>query len=404
MASITPEKNKAGKITRYRIKVFRGYDVYGKQIQPYSTSYIPNSSLRGRALQKDLERFAKEFEEQCLNKTNVCTVDVKLVDFIPRYLDIEKNLVSPTTFVYYKRIISDLIVPALGHFKLSEIKPEHVQQFINQLLNLPKTYQSGKGNTTGETLSGSSVRRYLTVLKSILNRAVKLGLLPESPAKAEKITIPQIQNPKTEIFTKQEAAEMLSCLEKETLQFQTLIQLAIFTGARRGELVGLKFSDVNFETKTITIERSAYKLKGESASTKSPKDYETRVITINNGCCDLLKALKTEKEQQAQKMGDKWVDEGWIFTQADGKMMNPTTPSAQFSKFLKKNDFKHRKFHSLRHTSATLLLYAGVDLKQVQGRLGHSDISTTNKYLHLIQSADVEAVNKLDKMLINPKK
>lgn len=80
--------------------------------------------------------------------------------------------------------------------------------------------------------------------------------------------------------------------------------------------------------------------------------------------------------------------------------MNPKTPTKQFSKFLKKHGLKHRKFHSLRHTSATLLLYGGVNLKQVQERLGHGDISTTNKYLHCIAEADEEAANVLQNMLI----
>lgn len=82
--------------------------------------------------------------------------------------------------------------------------------------------------------------------------------------------------------------------------------------------------------------------------------------------------------------------------------MNPQTPTKQFQKFLAKYKLKHRKFHSLRHTSATLLLYGGVSIKQVQGRLGHGDIETTNKYLHIIEEADVEAANILSSMLISP--
>lgn len=405
MASVTPIKNKNGEITRYRVKVFRGYDVNGKQLNPYTTSYVPNPSLKGKSLQKDLDRFVKEFEEQCTLSTasSLNNPNVKLIDFVNQYLEIQKDLLAPTTYSYYKRTIEIFILPMLGHFKLKEIMPNHVQQFINNLLKSPKTYQNGKENINGETLSNSSVRRYLTVLQSVLNLAVKLGLISESPAKAEKITIPKVQNPKTEIFTKQEAAEMISCLQKEPIQFQVLIQLAIFAGARRGELVGLKFSDVDYNSRTITIQRSAYKLKNQPASTKPPKDYETRVVTINETCCELLRSLKRDKERRAKRRGaDRWVDEGWIFTQANGTMMNPTTPSAQFTKFLKRNNLRHRKFHSLRHTSATLLLYAGVDIKQVQGRLGHSDISTTNKYLHLIKSADAEAVDKLDKMLKFP--
>lgn len=80
--------------------------------------------------------------------------------------------------------------------------------------------------------------------------------------------------------------------------------------------------------------------------------------------------------------------------------MNPQTPTKQFSKFLERHGLRHRKFHSLRHTSATLLLYAGVNIKQVQGRLGHGDIETTNKYLYVLEEADVEAAKALDIMLL----
>lgn len=110
--------------------------------------------------------------------------------------------------------------------------------------------------------------------------------------------------------------------------------------------------------------------------------------------------LKAEKLSECQRLGSQWIGGNWVFTQWNGEMMNPMTPTKQFSKFLARNGLKHRKFHSLRHTSATLLLYAGVNIKQVQGRLGHGDIETTNKYLHLIEEADVEAVNKLDIMLL----
>ena len=110
--------------------------------------------------------------------------------------------------------------------------------------------------------------------------------------------------------------------------------------------------------------------------------------------------MKIEKTEQAIKFNDKWHNENWLFTQDNGEIMNPQTPTKQFSKFLKKYGLKHHKFHSLRHTSATLLLYGGVNIKQVQQRLGHGDISTTNKYLHCIAEADEEAANVLQNMLI----
>lgn len=171
-----------------------------------------------------------------------------------------------------------------------------------------------------------------------------------------------------------------------------MIQLAIFTGARRGELVGLRFSDFDFENHKVTIERTAIKLKGEKTTTKPPKDYEARTIAINPTCSSLVQELQQEKRNQIRKTE-------WVFTQDNGEIMNPQTPSRQFEKFLKKHGIKHRKFHALRHTSATLLLYSGINLRQVQARLGHSDIETTEKYLHCIEEADEQAAKELTKLL-----
>lgn len=399
MANITPRRDKNGNITSYTIRVYHGYDSSGKRLKPFTTSYKPPKGLTAKQADKEAARFANDFENECLHYGEANS-SMRLADFVPKYLEIAKSTISPATYEFYKLKIDSLIIPALGHLKLKDINPSHIQKFINQLAAAPKEKRSGVPVESGETLSPSTVRRYLTVLQSIFKQSVKLGLISDSPAKVERLTLPKAQAPKIDIFTKQEAAQMLEALENEDLQFQTLIQLAIFTGARRGELCALKFSDIDFEQRKITIERAAYKIKGQPLATKPPKDYETRTVTINDSCIELLKLLKAEKIRDAQRLGSQWLGGNWVFTQWNGEMMNPMTPTKQFSKFLSRNGLKHRKFHSLRHTSATLLLYAGVNIKQVQGRLGHGDIETTNKYLHLIEEADVEAVNKLDIMLL----
>lgn len=394
-----PQYDKHGNIKSYRIRISRGLDYNGKRITPITTTFNVPAGLTEKQALKEAKRFADEYEKQC-SYLGFGNSNIKLGDFCSQYLDIAKNTLSPTTYEFYKIKIDTLIIPALGHLKLKDITPVHIQQFVNELSKATKEKRSGQPDENGDTLSPSTVRRYLTVLQSVLKQAVKLGLISDSPAKAERLTLPKAQAPKVEIFTKQEAAEMLACLEQEDLQFQTMVQLAIFTGARRGELTALKFSDIDFEQRKITIERAAYKPKGKPIAIKPPKDYETRTVTINESCVELLKMLKAEKIEKAQRLGSQWMEGNWVFTQWNGEMMNPMTPSKQFPKFLEKNGLKHRKFHSLRHTSATLLLYAGVNIKQVQGRLGHGDIETTNKYLHLIEEADVEAVNKLDIMLL----
>lgn len=367
-------------------------------------SACPAPGMTAKQIQKELQKQAVLFEEQCRQGKISANKNIKLANFCPMYLDIKKDVLAPRILHEYSRIIDKLIIPLLGHIKLSELKPAHIQQFIQYLQGDVRQKKDGSLDENNPKLSQATIRRKLTVLQSILKQAVKLDIISTNPANAEKLTLQKVVSPKIEIFSKQEAAQMLECLEKEDLQFQVLVQLAIMTGCRCGELVGLKFSDFDYNRNKVTIERSAYKLPGEPIKTKPPKDYEIRTITVNQHCIDLVLLLKAVKSEQAIELGTAWSDGDWLFTQWNGEIMNPQTPTKQFSKFLAKNGLKHRKFHALRHTSATLLLYGGVNLKQVQERLGHGDISTTNKYLHCIAEADEAAANVLQDMLITHNK
>lgn len=400
MPNITPRKNKSGEITSYTIRVYHGYDSKGKRLKPYTMSWKPAPGMTPKQVEREVQRQALLFEEECRQGNISNTRNMKLADFCPMYLEIKKDALAPRILHDYERAINNLIIPKLGHIKLSELKPAHVQQFVQYLQGDVRQKKDGSIDTDNPKLSQATIRRKLTILQSILRQAVKLDIIPSNPADASRLTLPKVVAPKIDIFSKQEAAEMLSCLEKEDLQFQVLIQLAIMTGARCGELVGLKFSDIDFKQNKITIERSAYKLPKQPIMTKPPKDYEVRTVSVNSYCIELIKLLHSEKQRQAQELGSAWIDGQWLFTQWNGEIMNPQTPTKQFAKFLEKNGLKHRKFHSLRHTSATLLLYGGVSLKQVQGRLGHGDITTTNKYLHCLAEADEEAANVLQNMLI----
>ena len=165
----------------------------------------------------------------------------------------------------------------------------------------------------------------------MLNLACKLEIIPSNPARAEKLTLPHKVQKKIEIFTKQEASTMLSCLENEELKYQVLIQLAIILGARRGELVALKWGSIDLRSNLITISQSSYKLTGESMQTKPPKDYEVRTISASTYCMDLLLLLKDEQETDKIRLGDQWQDEGWVFTQWNGKPMNTSCPIRTFS-------------------------------------------------------------------------
>lgn len=361
MPSITPRKNKDGDIISYTIRVYHGYDSQGKRLKPYTMTYKPAPNMTAKQIEKELQKISLDFEERCKKGIAGNAERITLEEFSKIYLESKVKTLSPSTYEFYERAIENKILPALGFHKVNQIKPPHIQAFINQLCGLSK--QKRDGTQDSETMKPSSVRRYLTVVQSIFKFAVKQNIIDSSPAKAELLEIPRVVTPKIEIFTKQEAAEMLSLLELEDLQFQVFIQLAIMTGARRGELTALKFSDFDYVNNKVTIERAAVKLKGKPTQIKAPKDYEVRTVAVNPYCIDLVRLLRSEKDKQAETFGNQWREHDWLFTQDNGEIMNPQTPTKQFSKFLERNHLKHRKLHSLRHTSATLLLYGGVNIK-----------------------------------------
>lgn len=404
MADIKENRNADGKLISFRIRVGDGYGIDGKQRRKTMTWKVPHGMTEKQAI-KAAQTAAVEFEEQVKNGLAGSQRGLKLCDFIPMYLEVKKGSLSPRIHAEYERSINDFILPALGHFKLSELRPTHIQEFVNQLQNVPKRRRTGEIDGDGNNrLAPATIRRRLTILQSILATAVKLDIIYDNPADSKRLTLPKVPTPKIEIFTKQEMETMLSCLDDESLQFKTLIWIAVCSGCRAGEITGLKFSDFDYDNCQMTVERSIYKLKNQPIAIKPPKDYETRTIKLPKEVIDLVKLLQVEKRREQFTLGTAWNGDNWLFTQIDGSVMHPHTAGSQFNKFLKKHDLPHKKFHSLRHSSATFLLFGGLDIKAVQSRLGHADISTTQKYLHVVQEADEQAANILQGMFITHKK
>ncbi len=380
----------------YLITVSLGRDVDGKQIRRTMT-WKPEIGKRytSKQLENEVQRQAVLFEEQCKNGQISSGGNMRLVDFIPQYLENIKGEVADTTYTAYVRVINTLIIPSLGHLKLKEIKPLHVQKFVNALSG------DGLNQNSGKTLKPATVQRYYVILQSILHNAYRLELIPSNPADSAKIKLPTIGEQKTEIYDKEELAELLTALEDEPLQFKCLIHLAIITGCRRGELVALQWSDIDFEKGVITISKSAYTRTGQPVGIKDTKTHKSRKVSVSQYCMDMLKDWHTEQLKLHLQLGTAWKGEDWVFIQADGSIMYPTSPTMMFDKFLKRKGLPHKKFHALRHTSATLSLVSGVNIKTVATRLGHSQMKTTDRYVHTIEEADRQASDVLGDMIQN---
>ena len=181
MARIEPRKNKQGEIISYRIRVYRGYDDEGHKLKPFETTWKVPDGWTEKRIQKELQKVAADFENRC-QQGEVCSEqDMKLSKFCGMYLDLVKNSLAPRTLEAYTDYINKLIIPALGHMKLSEIKPVHVQRFVQMIAETPKP--------NGKMPAASTVQRKLVCLQSIMRQAVKLGIIPSSPADSKKLTL-----------------------------------------------------------------------------------------------------------------------------------------------------------------------------------------------------------------------
>ncbi len=191
---------------------------------------------------------------------------------------------------------------------------------------------------------------------------------------------------------------MLEYLENENIMWKTLIHLALCTGCRRGELAGLQWSDILWEKKQIQISKSVYFIKGEKNIKRPKNNTSNRVIVIPDYMIVLLKKYKVwQMEQTLQTQISNMHN--MLFTDKKGNYLSPQYITLWFQNFLKRNGMQHIKFHALRHTSATVLLKNGTDIKTVSSRLGHSNLSTTNRYVHALLDADIAAAETLEQVL-----
>ena len=365
MANITPKPNGT-----YLVRISCGRDIMtGKQILRGRIFKPSKSDLSQEIFQKELNKFIEDFTDELQCERNRKKPENKIVsDFAKEYLSIQKTSLSPTSYVLYERIIEKHIVPMLGRMRLRDIKTYHVQDFIMKLNSMPRN--NGKSGH----ISPQTVKRYTTVLRSMLAMAYKMCYTDDDVGISRRLTFPKEHYQEVDVFKIEEIKAILKGAKAEPINIRLLIEVALFTGMRRGEIVGLKWSDINFDKQCLTVKRSIYKPKGEKSIEKEPKSHSSfRTIAIPNCLCETLKKYKKSQEEDSLSFAT-WPNLEYMFTDKNGNVMNPQTPTKQFSKFLDRHNIRHLKFHCLRHTSATLLLSNGCDIKTVSARLGHSSI------------------------------
>lgn len=377
----------------YQIRVSCGSDIYGKKIIN-SMTWKPDEKMTPRQIEKELNKVAVQFEEKV--KRGVTTkIDnkIKLHEFCDIYLEMQEKTFAPNTFHNYQKIIENYIIPTLGHLKLVDIIPLHIQKFVNVL-----SEQNANYNTKSIYLSSSTVKTYFIVLQSIFKFACKKGFLEFNPSSLNNIDMPKAPSIHTNILDDKDITILLDCLEKESFQHKMIIHLALCTGCRRGELVALQWNDILWDKKQIIVSKTAYHVNGKKGIKLPKTTSSNRTIVIPDYILYMLKEYKKYQIEQ-QLITQIPNPYNMLFTDRYGNYLSVNVLSSWFKYFLKKNNLPYIKFHALRHTSATILLANGTNIKTVSSRLGHSNLSTTNRYVHALIDADIAAAETLGQKL-----
>lgn len=395
MAHPAPLKNKDGIVYGYQIKVYRGRDANGKQLKPYSTVWrIPEGMKNQRTIHKELEKFAVLYEQQC-KEGLVSTEKKTFAAYAEYFMALKERDQKHSTVERYRELLVR-IDEEIGHMKLVDINCEHLNRFYVRLS------QKGQNKKTGEGLSAKTIMEHHRLIHGIFNQAMKEGLVRFNPA--ETASPPSVKKKEAAFFEVETVEKIMKCLEKEPLKWRCITLLLIATGARRGEIMGLKWSAVDFKKDEIKICNNLLYSKKRGIYADSPKTNENRYICVEHSVMQLLAQYRREQSVLRLKMGSRWVNTGYCFTRENGEPMHPDSVTDWLTKFSKKYDLPHINPHKFRHTQASILIGEGVDIITVAKRLGHKDPSTTsNIYAHVLAKADAEANKALADVLFKKK-
>ena len=466
MAQITKRTGKNGKIS-YLIRVSDGYGVDGKQ-RKKSMTWTPPKGMTPKKIEKELQKQALMFEE-AVSAGTMEDGSIRFQVFSEKWMKeyAEKQLKIKTVEGYRRMLIR--INQGIGHIKLRDLKTGHLNSFYSNLqeegmrqdtkckartdlgalskkkqltktqlaemtglssyavrsalsgnnVNLDSAGKIAKAlgyprselfdeEAAAGTLDANTIRAYHRVISSILSKAVKWGYIPFNPA--NNAELPKLETKEAACLDEADARRLLELLQNEPIKYRAAITFDLLSGLRRGELLGLRWSDVDFINETITIVQTSGYASGKGVYIDTPKNKTSaRPLKLSRSAFLILREYQDWQDEQRRICGDRWQDKDRrVFTTDEGAPIHPDALSKWFRDFANRNGFPGVHVHSLRHTYASLMIAEGTPLAVVSRRLGHAQVSTTaNIYAHVIASADEKAAQISEKfadVIASPKK
>lgn len=364
-------------------------DENGKRKTPWISTNLPVKGNKKRAenFMMDVRRnFVPPNVQRIEEREAMQKGDILFTDFLLKWLRVAKSTVKLTTYASYEMMATRIIIPYFEtlNIKLKELTTEDIQEFYSAQL---------------ERVSANTVIHYHAVIHRALKYAVKIKTIQSNPAV-------NVERPRKEKFIgsfydKKEINTLFDIIQGHPLE--VAIKLAAFYGLRREEIIGLKWTAIDFENNTLTIQHTVTEcnLDGkhiEVASDTAKTDSSLRTMPLVTNFREMLLAKKEKQEHYRKLCGRSYCKEylNYIFVNEMGERWKPRYLSDGFKRILEQKGLRRIRFHDLRHTCASLLLANNVPMKKIQEWLGHSDFSTTaNIYAHLDYQSKISSAEAM---------
>lgn len=459
MANIKLIDGKTG--PSFKITVTQGRDMDAKQIRHYKT-WSPTRGMTERQMEKEVQRIAHDFEREIELGFQVDNRQT-FAEYTKYVLELkERNGGKYRTIERYRELM-ERINPAIGHIKLVDLRPQHLNAFYK---NLGEAGISNRGDraqarvdisammkgkkisrakvaelarvspasvtvacngkkitlTTAEAIAGAlekevkslftieqgaaqlsnkTILEYHRLVHTILAQAEREMLVPYNAA--AKATPPKSLQKEVNYFQAEDIVRIREALDQEPLKWKIATHLLLITGCRRGEVMGLKWSRIDFDNAQIKIDTTLLYSSKRGIYEDTTKTGTVRFIKLPTETMALLQQYRRWYLEQRLKNGDRWHDTDFLFVKDNGQPMIPDGITAWLRKFSKKHDLPHVNPHAFRHTMASILINNGKDVVAVSKRLGHAKVSTTTDiYSHIIREADEQASECLADIMLRP--
>lgn len=376
--------------TTLRIKSGRFYAVISykegnENKQKWVALGIPAKNNKRKA-EAMLDQIKREYEERYSTPGG----DVLFVTYIKRWLDNKKPFIEQSTWEGYQIYAEKHIIPYFEPLKLTlrEVKPQHIKDYYNY------KYTSGRLDGKPGGLSIPSIKKHSIVLKEALNEAAVSEHILRNPAEGVRLPAKDVSTREKRFLTSEEANEVLGALKGHPLE--ALVYTTLYYGLRRSEVLGLRWSAVDFDRGLLTINHTVVKNVTivEKDTTKTQSSHHTYALID-----DVREVLLQQRERQRQQRADfgpGYHVSDYIFTREDGTLFRPDYVTRGFQRAVKAHGLPEMRFHDLRHSTASILYDKGWDLKDIQSWLRHASVTMTGDvYTHISESRKQKMAEQL---------